>query len=89
MHIFQPNKRGSNVCKTCGQLRGTCELTQTAELPGMIGSDSAREAARGIAEAERLTEILHSKKADVSDRAGKMERKSPLFFGTGENPTLF
>ena len=62
---------------------------ESLPLMGMEQTDKERAEALGIAEAERLTEILHSKKGDVSDRAGKMERESPLFFGAGENPTLF
>lgn len=26
---------------------------------------------------------------NISKKAGEMEREAPLFFGTGENPTLF
>jgi hypothetical protein len=40
-------------------------------------------------EAEELTARMRTPKADVSAKAGRMERESPLFFGTGENPILF
>jgi hypothetical protein len=32
---------------------------------------------------------LRSIKGDISGKAGEMERKAPLFFGTGANPLLF
>lgn len=62
---------------------------QVLSLPGMESADAERLEALGLAEAQRLTEILHSAKADVSDKAGRMEREAPLFFGVGENPSLF
>ncbi len=54
---------------------------------GDVAADRAQAA--GVAEGERLTEILRTPKADVSDKAGRIERDSPLFFGTGDNPLLF
>jgi hypothetical protein len=48
-----------------------------------------REDARRRAEADELSRILRTPLADVSDDAGEMERNSPLFFGKGDNPTLF
>lgn len=48
-----------------------------------------RQEAKRKAEADELSRILRTPLADVSDDAGEMERHSPLFFGKGENPTLF
>lgn len=38
---------------------------------------------------EDLTAKLHEPGKDISAAAGRMERDSPLFYGTGENPLLF
>lgn len=58
-------------------------------LPGCEHVDTEREAAAGIAQAEELTAELRRPLQDVSKSAGEMERHSPLFFGTGDNPQLF
>ena len=80
-------KPQSYWCLVCG--RGANHALHTQTLAGMETVDKERAEALGIAQAEELTKILHSAKADVSDKAGRMERESPLFFGTGDNPTLF
>lgn len=53
--------------------------------------DVAADRAEALAEAqgEELTVAMLKPKADISAKAGRIERESPLFFGTGENPTLF
>lgn len=53
------------------------------------GTDKERELARQIQEAADLTAAMLEPKADISAKAGKMERESPLFYGTGENPTFW
>ncbi len=53
------------------------------------GSDSERETARQIQEAQELTAKMREPLADISRKAGAMERDAPLFFGTGENPLLW
>jgi hypothetical protein len=58
-------------------------------LQGMDSTDADREAARQVQQAQDLTAELRRPLADVSAKAGKMEREAPLFFGTGTNPTLF
>ena len=58
-------------------------------LPGMETSDADRLAALGVAQAAELTAELRKPLADVSKKAGDIERNSPLFFGQGDNPTLF
>jgi hypothetical protein len=45
--------------------------------------------AAALAQGEELTRILRTPIANISDDAGEMERNSPLFFGKGDNPTLF
>ena len=56
---------------------------------GLESCDQDRTAALGIAQAEELTAELRRPLGDVSGKAGRMEREAPLFFGSGENPTLF
>ena len=56
---------------------------------GLETCDSDRKEALGIAQAEKLTELLRSSLRDISARVGDLERNSPLFFGTGDNPSLF
>ena len=56
---------------------------------GLESCDQDRAAALGVSQAEELSAILRTPKADISGKAGRMEREAPLFFGTGENPTLF
>lgn len=54
---------------------------------GDVAKDRAE--ARAEAEGQELTAIMRKPKADISTKAGKLERESPLFYGSGENPTLF
>jgi hypothetical protein len=62
-------------------------LIESLEL--FTGTIGERETARQLAEAEALTEMLRTPKADISKRAGRLERESPLFHGKGDNPCLF
>ena len=75
-------------CRVC--LAGSAWLKNAAEvsLPG-FDLEFERVAALAQAEGEKLTEMLRSPKADVSRKAGAIERNSPLFYGKGDNPTLF
>jgi len=56
---------------------------------GLETCDEDREKALGIAQADELTARLRSTRGDISGKAGRMERESPLFFGTGANPLLW
>jgi len=56
---------------------------------GLESCDDDRAAALGLAQAAELTAELRRPLADVSGKAGRMEREAPLFFGQGDNPTLF
>lgn len=62
---------------------------QIASLELFTDTDREREAARQLAEAAELTAKMRRPIKDVSMAAGIMERDSPLFFGTGNNPGLF
>lgn len=58
-------------------------------LPGMETADSDREQAGAVAMGEELTAMMRQPLKDVSRMAGKIERDSPLFYDTGDCPTLF
>ena len=65
------------------------EMGVIEPLAGMESADQDRAEARAIAESEELTAELLKPKADISRKSGKLERESPLFWGTGDSPTLF
>lgn len=67
----------------------TVKPSDSLTLASMETTDADRGAALGIAQAEDLTAQMRKPLADVSIKAGRMERESPLFFGSGSNPTLF
>jgi hypothetical protein len=56
---------------------------------GLETCDRDRQEALVVAQAEELTARLRSPGRDISARSGDMERNSPLFIGTGDNPVLF
>jgi hypothetical protein len=60
-------------------------------LPGMEGADAERAQAEAEQQGRELTERLREPGANISKKAGQMERESPLFFGTGAGgqDTLF
>jgi hypothetical protein len=45
--------------------------------------------AAAIQTAAELTARLLETRPTIDKQAGRMERESPLFYGTGDNPTLF
>ena len=59
----------------------------TLEL--FINAAVDREHARQVQDALDLAAIMRTPKADISRKSGILERESPLFHGTGENPCLF
>jgi hypothetical protein len=56
---------------------------------GMESAGEDRKQARAEFEGEELTAELLKPKADISAKAGRMERDAPLFWGKGDNPALF
>ena len=58
-------------------------------LPEMAGCDDDRATLNMLEQAAELTAQMHRALPDISRKAGEMERSSPLFFGTGLNPSLF
>jgi hypothetical protein len=55
----------------------------------MEEAEREREEARGLMQRMELEETMRTVKADISAKAGEMERESPLFYGTSDNPTLW
>ena len=56
---------------------------------GMAEAVASQETAAAAYQGEELTAEMRKPLGDISHRAGEMERRSPLFFGTGDNPSLF
>jgi GGDEF domain-containing protein len=79
------DKLGELFRRRRGQLRPEDSLA----LPGMEDADRQRADAEAAEQGKLLTEAMRQPKGDISQAAGEMERDSPLFFGTGDNPTLF
>ena len=58
-------------------------------LAGMDTADADRETIRQLTQAAELTAKMREPGRNIDARTGQMERESPLFFGSGRNPTLF
>jgi hypothetical protein len=86
-HKFKPMQYDRQHCQVCKMT--DWHTNHVATLPGMEGSDQQREEAWQLQQAEELTARLRSPGRDISARSGDMERNSPLFIGTGDNPVLF
>ena len=56
---------------------------------GMAEAYEEQKTAAAQVSGEQLTQKLREPGKDISAAAGRMERDSPLFYGTGENPLLF
>ena len=88
-HPFKPGTVYRGFCSVCKQAVWHSNHPQSAALPGMENADQERATESGLALAADLSAELRRPLADVSKKAGKMERHSPLFFGTGDQPSLF
>lgn len=84
-HPFTATRGKPQRCALCQSNAGAA--WHSLEL--FTDAHREREAARQVAEAEELTARMRTVKADISRAAGEMEREAPLFYGTGENPSLF
>lgn len=60
-----------------------------AFFAGMGDVAKDRAEARAVSEGQEFTAKLLEPGRSISAKAGKMERESPLFYGSGENPTLW
>jgi hypothetical protein len=72
-----------------GILKRAAKPLESHVLAGMDEAVTAQDQAAAVYAGEDLTAKLLEPLGDVSKKAGEMERRSPLFFGTGDNPGLF
>lgn len=79
--------RSLPVCEVCGLAAGN--PIHSLALAGLETCDQDRASALAAQTAEELTAEMRRPLADISGKVGKMERDAPLFFGTGDNPSLF
>lgn len=88
-HAFKPGRRTRRWigCAVCGQPIGA--VVHVLAFAGMEAADREAEEVRQQAEAAELTATLIEPRPSIDGKVGKMERESPLFYGTGKNPTLF
>ena len=86
-HTFTPMQYDRQHCASCKMLAG--HPLHILTLSGCETTDADRETARQLQQAEDLTAVMRTPKADISAQARKLEQDSPLFFGTGANPSLF
>lgn len=64
-------------------------VVESLTFDGMASAVEAQQEAAAEYSGEELTAKMLEAKQDISRKAGEMERESPLFYGTGSNPTLF
>jgi hypothetical protein len=86
-HTYRRPAKDGQSCEVCRALPGA--VVHMLALPSMEEADREREEARGLMQRMELEERMRTVKADISAKAGEMERNSPLFHGAGSNPTLF
>jgi hypothetical protein len=84
-HAYIGYRKGR--CQVCGETPNSPAHSYT--LAGMETADADREASRQLTQAAELSELMLQPGRDISAKAGRLERESPLFFGTGNSPTLF
>lgn len=58
-------------------------------LPTMERAQAERIIAQADATFAMLTGLMRRPLKTIDARSGRMERESPLFFGKGENPSMF
>ena len=84
-HAFKSLQPGSNRCKECGGW--VDHIHHSRELWSDV--DRERDEAKAAHEALEMAKQMRRPLGDVSEAAGIMERRSPLFYGKGNHPTLF
>ena len=70
-------------------MRRPIKPVESHTFPGMETAVEEHSAAVAEYSGEQLTAELQKPAADISQKAGEIERESPLFFGTGDNPDLW
>ena len=86
-HVFKPMQYDRLHCQVCKMTDWHTNHIQT--FAGLETCDEDRAKAAALSLADELTAVLRSSHGDISARSGRLERESPLFFGTGDNPELF
>jgi hypothetical protein len=88
-HAFKPGRNtGRRIrCSVCGQPVGA--VVHVRALPGIEAAASKGEEARLSAEAAELRARLLEPRPSIDEKVGKMDRESPLFDGTGDDPKLW
>lgn len=61
----------------------------SAVLPEMDALLAERDTAIAAAAVKEVEDLMRRPLTSISAAAGNMERNVPLFFGMGNNPTLF
>lgn len=67
----------------------TPKPVESHTLPGMEQDVDRQAESAAEVSGEELTAKMREPLADISRKTGDLERRSPLFFGTGDNPGLF
>jgi hypothetical protein len=62
---------------------------ESRTFAGMEEAVTLHSQAAAELQAEELTARLLEPRPTIDRAAGEMERNAPLFYGTGDNPTLF
>ena len=83
-HLFEKSI-SPQYCARCGN--GPGHSLHLGDL--FEETDEDRAKALASSQREEMETRLRSFKGDISSKAGDMERFSPLFYGQGDNPTLF
>ena len=85
-HAFKPGRNtGRRIgCAICGQPVGA--VVHAMAFPGMEAAAHKAEEARQQAEAAELPAKPLEPRPSIDEKVGKIERESPLFFGTGNYP---
>ena len=84
-HILTKGK--GNRCGYCDKPEG--DPIHMYNFAGMETADEDRAKALASSQREEMETRLRSTRGYISARAGDLERNSPLFYGSGSNPTLF
>ena len=88
-HAFKPGRHTGRWigCAVCGQPVGAG--VHILAFAGMEAANREAEEVRQQAEAAELTARMLEPRPSIDGKVGRMERESPLFYGAGDNPTLW
>jgi hypothetical protein len=74
------------VCETCG-----LGLGAPVHLYNLLDptADDERSSLAMLEQAAQMSAAMRQPGPDISIKSGRMERESPLFFGSGDSPLLW